>query len=448
MADHMLIRTYAVGFGDCILVRIPDKKRDQHILIDCGTSAAAEPTLKDVMDEVKSLLPYEKPGGKKVLDLLCVTHPHADHIKGFDPEWFGGVKIRRVWLSAFMKEDHPQTKKSLALSAYVHQEVNSLLKRGLSLSPGLRERLRNGIWNPGAMEALRTQLPKASGITTLYVSRDVAKVLSASERKKHKVKYSRQTTTCEDFGSTGARLRVLAPEWDIDGYYLGRDSETPGYGVAAGPSVAKPTGRGAKEGGLTAPTNISAGEFRRLRGSLLHSVLTFTHSDERLKNNTSVVLLLEWKGRRLLFAGDAEWDGKGLREGKRSSAWDVMLEKDKKVRHLAKRIDFLKVGHHGSVNGTPFVDQEGAKQEVLDKLLPTSNKGLIVVSTEAGKHGEEKEVPYPELMVELGRRAANAKKYSEDPHHPTKRQPERTDYAPLAPGQKVRFVDVTLSPSK
>ena len=38
MDDKLLIRVYAVGFGDCIYVRIPDGESHYHVLIDCGTS--------------------------------------------------------------------------------------------------------------------------------------------------------------------------------------------------------------------------------------------------------------------------------------------------------------------------------------------------------------------------------------------------------------------------
>jgi len=61
------------------------------------------------------------------------------------------------------------------------------------------------------------------------------------------------------------------------------------------------------------------------------------------------VLLLEWKGKRLLFVGDSEWDG-AYKEGKGNCSWNVMwnLPKEKLNGPLA----LLKIGHHGSVNAT------------------------------------------------------------------------------------------------
>ena len=37
MAGKLLVRSYNVGCGDCIYVRIPDKGGHFHILIDCGS---------------------------------------------------------------------------------------------------------------------------------------------------------------------------------------------------------------------------------------------------------------------------------------------------------------------------------------------------------------------------------------------------------------------------
>jgi len=83
---------------------------------------------------------------------------------------------------------------------------------------------------------------------------------------------------------------------------------------------------------------------------------------DRAANNTSIVLQLEWRGVRLLFAGDAE-----------IGSWSKMASAG-----VLQSVDLLKVSHHGSANGTP-------RPEVLDRLLPSitapSKRPLAVVST-------------------------------------------------------------------
>ncbi len=85
-------------------------------------------------------------------------------------------------------------------------------------------------------------------------------------------------------------------------------------------------------------------------------------SIDRASNNTSIVLLLEWQGWRLLFTGDAE---------KRS--WRTMDREG-----MVGPVHFLKVSHHGSVTGLP-------PAEILDKLLPPTpppaRRGRGAVST-------------------------------------------------------------------
>jgi hypothetical protein len=113
---------------------------------------------------------------------------------------------------------------------------------------------------------------------------------------------------------------------------------------------------------------------------------------------------------------------------------------------LLQRLDLLKVAHHGSHNGTPFL--KGGKEEVLDKIL-SPDHSQVVVSTVTGVHGEDMPVPYVPLLEALGSLAANKRRY---PHAIEEElrdvdQPQRTDLEPPVPGKEVRYVEVTLEPA-
>jgi hypothetical protein len=58
-------------------------------------------------------------------------------------------------------------------------------------------------------------------------------------------------------------------------------------------------------------------------------------------NNTSLVLLMRYRGAALLFPGDAQWGN-----------WSTWLEKSGADAMLGE-VTFFKVGHHGSHNSTP-----------------------------------------------------------------------------------------------
>jgi len=147
--------------------------------------------------------------------------------------------------------------------------------------------------------------------------------------------------------------------------------------------------------------------------------------------------MIEWRGRRLLFTGDAEWEGGGIDKGHRNGSWDVMLGKTENQEHISKPLDFLKVAHHGSINGTSYSEKD-EEQTALDMILPIGGEAKAVVSTLSGVHGTKYKVPYLPLMKELALRIKNSE------HHPTEDtdelQPLRTDC-----GQD--WVNIWITPS-
>ncbi len=402
MGNHLLIRAYRVGCGDCIYVRIPQGKDGFHILIDCGKKGGTELLEKAIKHLETTMLPDGDAPGKKRLDLIVATHRHEDHIKGFDKEWFKNIQVKNIWLSAVMDPKHPQAEKTHKLHAFAGAQMRRLMESGRALSPQV-EILASAyrVSNDAADDFLMNELPKANKIKPKFV---------------HAGMTPKQLGL--DLGD--ATIRVLAPEQDIDHFYLGEETDVSLKGLQAVSSSARPR---AERSEGPAPKNISAGDFRLLQSGMLSNGLAFAAKDTTIQNNLSVVLLIEWKKRRLLFVGDAEWE-REFKVGKDNGSWNVMWEKYRET-HLKAPVDFLKIGHHGSINATPPAAELQPKPKpgadlgaasiyrMLDTLLPIPKPGKkptaqAIVSTEREFYN-----PIPEcvVLVDLARRVSNTRNY-------------------------------------
>jgi hypothetical protein len=106
-------------------------------------------------------------------------------------------------------------------------------------------------------------------------------------------------------------------------------------------------------------------------------------------NNTSVILLFEVGGKKLLFPGDAQIEN-----------WRYALSSE--FASKLDDVDLYKVGHHGSLNATPKSLWNAFKK----KSTKEGEEGRLqtMLSTMPGKHGSEKdktEVPRQSLLKEL-----------------------------------------------
>ena len=93
-AEATILRVFDVGQADATLIQ----QGEGFILIDAGDSAHAEQLLHDL-----------RSAGVETLDLLVMTHPHADHIGGM-AQVLENFPVRQVLLPDFDKAPLPTTR--------------------------------------------------------------------------------------------------------------------------------------------------------------------------------------------------------------------------------------------------------------------------------------------------------------------------------------------------
>jgi beta-lactamase superfamily II metal-dependent hydrolase len=368
-AAGIRVRSYNVGFGDCFLVTVPDGAVTRHMLIDFGNAPGQlNDNYPAIADDI-----FTETGGH--LDLVVMTHEHLDHIEGFysQKKVFNQMQVDWVWMSIPSKpkyyEEFPNAEPLKAAREMAAQFERRLKKAKVAVAPSFLTLLRNNLSNVDRIDYIRNLPGEANRVLYLRRGNSVLNKPFSS-----KVKFT-----------------VLAPEKDMSVYYgggghnglaalnrrLAADAEGGDEDVESWQFAGIPRER-------SGPPNLGPRDWRLLREAIQSAGVETIRAIDKAANNTSLAFVLEVGGRRLLFPGDAELE-----------SWEMMF---KKCPADMKPVDFLKVGHHGSHNGTPEAD--------LDKLLPKARKHLatVMVSTKSKVYGTVNPVPDADLMENLASR--------------------------------------------
>ena len=140
------VRHYCQGIGDCHLLKFPKQDgKPFWMLIDCGVHTSISGGGQLIEEIVASI--YEKTDGR--LDVVVLTHEHADHISGFlaSADRFARFTIGEIWMAWTESPDDPQAKeldkfKTLALSALA--DASERLNVAVNASPAIKS-LHSGI---------------------------------------------------------------------------------------------------------------------------------------------------------------------------------------------------------------------------------------------------------------------------------------------------------------
>jgi hypothetical protein len=382
------VRMYNVGFGDCFLLtfRYPGGT-ERHMLIDYGTNAKAKGGL--ALDDLGLKIAADT-GGK--LAAVVLSHRHRDHIGGFDPD-IGGTSIKGLQPDVVLRPwtEEPGVEESGDPAFKLRRDLATALRSAEDLASDLeraagsddRRSLRGRI---GAFAA--RQLKNRHAVELLHE-------LSEGGR-------GRYLSAGEDPGTSdalpGVRITVLGPPlpdvWpairrqraDDDEFWLRMRDTLPAALALNG--AAGDDEPGAPAANVDVRIGPEAWLVDKLRREGLHSTLRVVLTLDKALNNTSLILLIEAAGRRLLFPGDAQIEN-----------WSYSLSGPGSSERLTRKLaalDLYKVGHHGSRNATP-------KLGLLPLWLRPGAKRVPVamLSTLEGQYDEAYPVPAQNLVDRL-----------------------------------------------
>jgi L-ascorbate metabolism protein UlaG (beta-lactamase superfamily) len=391
------IRSFQVGFGDCFLLTFVYGENDKrHVLIDFGTTGLprkAKPSvhMPKVANEIKQLV-----GDQGRLTAVVATHRHADHISGFGTTGATGGSgkiIRdlrpRLVLQPWTEDPDARAdaKQATTASGTSKGFVGSLAI--MNDIAGRVQRLADG--NPTWMSAAVRKELSFLGADNIANRSAIDNLIAMGEQPGAKARYLRYgAKTGLESLLPGVKVHVLGPpdltQTDSIRKMRSKDKDQFWHFVRGAVSLraaAQAPGPGSKTKAKRQPVPIEGRWFRdRLQTLTGQSLLEIVRQLDDQMNNTSLILLFEFNGKKLLFPGDAQLENwsYALTEAKESAS----------VRKMLAEVDFYKVGHHGSLNATP--------RKLLWEAF-TKRKGrklLTMMSTMKGKHGstdKKTEVP-------------------------------------------------------
>ena len=390
----MTLRSYQVGFGDCFLISFHYTGGDRHVLIDFGSTgqpqSAGDKLMLRVAEDIR-----KQCGGK--LHAVVATHRHKDHISGFATnknKTASGDIIASCQPDVVIQPwtEHPDAKIGAT-------EAPSTTKQSFVASLGNMHQVSEAILIEA--ERRRSQLGKTLYRELSFIGEDNLSNLSAVENL---MKMGKRNLYL-NFGSKsglesvlpGVKIKVLGPpnlkqSQEIKVQRSKDEDEFWQFQALANQFIVS------RKSGVfpRAKTYAAAGAppftrwfIKRLRSIRGEQLLGIVRALDKVMNNTSLILLFEVKGTRLLFPGDAQIEN-----------WSYALSKPA-IRKLLSQVDVYKVGHHGSRNATPKTLWDGFKNKSTKQ---TDARLKTFVSTMAGKHGKaasNTEVPRKTLVAAL-----------------------------------------------
>jgi hypothetical protein len=343
---------FRVGFGDFFLLSITTTRGQSHVLIDCGVHAKDLGSIREAVTQMAQDCDNK-------LALVIMTHRHADHISGFGTcsDIFGNIEVGRVWMPWFEDTTNDEAKHFQASLVALADHVGS----------GFRARLA-----AGPNEVTTQLLSMAENITGGMsaaggsANEKALRVLHGGFKNKVQPDYYKAGDAAklpQELIDAGLTAQILGPPID-ESLVAQMTNKTQQYLSGASEEDQDdddkplPFAEAFRASYGAYPSRAfeiyDADEIVRMVDSSQPDMLAAQAvAADKTLNNQSLVILFSVAGKNLLFAGDAQWGNweNFLYGGAYGTPGHTTMTNAAKA--ILDKIDFYKVGHHGSANATP-----------------------------------------------------------------------------------------------
>lgn len=346
-AKGLRVRMFRVGFGDFFLLTVPSTNGgSEHILIDCGVHAQDLGSIRKAVEQMA-----EDCGSR--LALVIMTHRHADHISGFAScsDIFRGFTVERVWMPWF---ENPENATAMAFQASLTAMASQVSMRLAARADDQSLMLKHMADNiTGGMAA-------AGGGSKNQQALDVLHSGFKNKPDHDYYKAGDKPILPKSLVDAGLSAQLLGPPIDPKlisqmtkkaQQYLAEETDT-------GEEPVRPFARAFHTDQKGYPNEAfkiydDQTIIRLIDGSQPDLLAARAKAADNTLNNQSLVVLFSFRDKHLLFAGDAQWGNweNFLYGGAYGTPGHTELTGEAKL--ILGKIDFYKVGHHGSANATP-----------------------------------------------------------------------------------------------
>jgi hypothetical protein len=430
---------YRVGFGDFFLITCLNQGTPAHIIVDCGVFKGTSQTGDIGSIEAAVADMVQTTGGK--VALIIMTHRHADHIAGFARcvDTFKKMKVGAVWMPIWESEYEPAalkfqaqlTRTALALRQhftalgadaseeqetarkYMENATGELGMAGAAAAAGSNavalDLLKHGFgvtpeYYKGTDKPLLPKELTDAGLTANILGPppvadlDLMKLMDLQKNVGQYLAGDNGPEEPKDWAP-------FSSDWEVDPEKRIGDTRER-YRPESFREWAEPRKSWGPIGESEADKARSRMELQ-LQQSQPVAALTAAKQLNSFLNNQSLVVQFMFKGKNLLFVGDAQagnWEhwlfGTDKPDKAASGAMNAL------ARQILTSLDFYKVGHHGSGNATP--------KAAVEMMGTPGHKFAAMCSTQADVYGTEDpddptkgtEVPRIPLLQKLASESA------------------------------------------